>query len=113
MSSPVDAFAEQRRTVTVIQRTGDGRDVMGNATFSEQRVDVPGCLIAWTGTEENSDAADRVSDSATVYDVSRAWPPGTVHRVEIDGQQWEVEGSPQVWPGSIGGTVIQLRKVRG
>lgn len=108
-----DAFADSRYDVTVIQRVAGGRNGYGNATFTESRYVIPGCLVAWTGSAENDADADRATDSATVYDMGRLWPVGTTDRVEINGESWEVDGSPQHWPGQVGGTVIQLRRVRG
>lgn len=108
-----DAFAEQRVTVTVIRRAASGRDDYGNATYSETRTDIPGCLVAWTGSQEDQDSADRMTDSATVYDMASLWPVDAADRVEIAGASWEVDGTPQRWPGAIGGIVVQLRKVRG
>lgn len=109
-----DPFAEQRVTVTVIQRVPGARDEYGNTTWTEERTDVPGCLVAWTGSAEDQNAGDRVTDSATVYDVRNGWPAdAAVSRVEIGGTSWEIDGDVAVWPGSIGGTVVQLRKVSG
>jgi hypothetical protein len=108
-----DPFASQRVTVTVVQRTVAGRNDYGNATYTESRTDVPGCLVAWSGSTEDQDNADRLTDSATVYDMGHQWPVGAVDRVEIAGQSWEVDGEPARWQGQIGGIVVQLRRVRG
>lgn len=115
MSSSTDAFAEQRRDVTVVLLTATGElDDYGNPTWTTSEVVVPGCLVAWTGSSEDHDNADRLVDSATVYDMGGTWPVGgTVNGVVLDGQEWEIDGSPAVWPGSIGGVVVQLRRVSG
>lgn len=111
-----NAFADARVTVTVVQRTATGeRNAYGNAVYSETRTEVPNCLVAWTGSQEDQTDADRMVDSATVYDLGQQWPvtvSGT-DRVEIDGESWEVDGDPEHWPGQVGGAVVQLRKVRG
>jgi hypothetical protein len=108
-----DFLSDAQVTVTVVRRVPAGRNAYGNATYDEVRTDVPGCLVAWGGSTEDTDDADRTTDTATVYDTSALWPTEATNRVEIAGERWEVDGTPQRWPGAIGGTVINLRKVRG
>ena len=108
-----DPFAEQRVTVTVVRRTPTGRDDYGNATFTESTTTIGDCLVAWTGVAEDQADADRTSDRATVYDPSGSWPSTAVDRVELGGLRWEVDGTPMLWPGSVGGVVVELRRVSG
>lgn len=105
-----DPFALSRRTVTCLVRTASGRDDYGNTTYTTTEVDVPGCLVAPGGSQDDNTDADRNTDAATVYDHGANWPGGTVNRVRIDGQTWEVDGTPQRW--SLG-TEIKLRKMEG
>ena len=108
-------FYDKRQTVTLIVRKANGRDAYGNVTYDDQEVVVGNCLVAPTGGQETTDNADRVVDSASVYNLDGTWPDDHfVNRVRLnDGSLWEIDGAPQRWPGKIGGVAIQLRKVRG
>lgn len=109
------AFAGKRRTVTVITRTANGRDGYGNTVYTDSETTVGDCLVAPTASNEDTSDADRTTDSATVYDLSGAWPDTSAgSRVRLDdGSVWEVDGTPQRWPGAISRSVVQLRKVSG
>ena len=107
-------FADKRSTVTVVVRSATGdRDAYGNPVFADTETDVDGCLIAPSGSQEDQNDADRVVDSASIYNLTGTWPDGTVNRVRFDDATWEVQGNPERWPGPIGGVVVQVRKVEG
>jgi len=109
------AFAGQRRTVTVIVRTAGGRDAYGNSTYVNSEVEVGDCLVAPTSSTEDTTSADRTTDAVTVYSLTGTWPDTSAgNRVRLDdGSLWEINGTPERWPGAIGGVVVQLQKVRG
>jgi hypothetical protein len=108
-------FANKRRSVTVILRVPAGRNAYGNAEYTDSEVEVGDCLVAPTSSSETNDNADRTVDSATVYNLSGTWPDNSAgNRVRLDdGSMWEINGTPERWPGAIGGVVVQLQKVRG
>ena len=109
------SFAGDRRTVTVIVRTATGRDAYGNASYTNSEVEVGDCLVAPTSSSEDTADADRTTDAATVYSLTGTWPDSSAgNRVRLDdGSMWEINGTPERWPGAIGGVVVQLQKVRG
>lgn len=109
-------FLGKRRTVFVIVRTKTGeRDAYGNDLLTESEAEVDDCLIAPTASNEDNTDADRLVDSATIYNMTGTWPDdSTLNRVRLpDNSMWEIDGAPQRWPGAIGGVVVQLRRVKG
>lgn len=108
-------FAEQRRTVTLVVRAATGqRDDYNKPIVVEREIDVADCLVAPVASNEDTADADRLVDTATIYNLSGTWPDDSpVHAVRFDGSTWEVNGTPERWPGAIGGVVVQVRKVSG
>lgn len=109
------------RTVTVIrrvrQRADDGswaRDGRGNAVYTDERTDVPGCSIQpSSGTETDAEGRVQVTTSTTIY-APLSFPAGPVDAVEFDGLRWEVQGRPQRWDHPrLGHVLVTVQEASG
>jgi hypothetical protein len=102
------------RTVTVIRQvrqrndddTGWARDGRGNAVYTEQRTDVPGCSVQpATGSETDDQGRVQVTATTTIY-APLTWPGGPIDAVEFDGLRWNIKGRPARWEHPRLGHVI-------
>lgn len=104
------------QTFTVVKRTPSGTDVYGNTVYSETRTSVRGCA-AWPQAESETQGG---RDTSTVGEYA-LFPPGTDidarDAVEINGQLWEVDGSPEIavspLTGTQGGVEVRIKRVTG
>lgn len=104
-------------TCTFITRTKTGtRDALGNDQYAPSDVAVAGCLFAPGGGAETLGNQDTVVDTPTLYAPTGAPVPAVIDAVVVPGVgQFEVDGSPSVWPANATGfsIVIKLRAVAG
>lgn len=101
--------------VTLLRRTVSGQDAFGNDVMAETSTVVLGAF-APGGSSEVTQGQDVVITQPTVY-----LPAGTAvtpaDGVEIAGDRYEVDGSPNDWlnpfTGSQPGVEVRLRRVTG
>lgn len=104
------------RTVTLLRRDITGTDEFGNDVSGTTEVPITGC--DWqprSSVGENLDARQQVVAGMVLY------LPGAVgvdadDRFRIEGKEYDVDGEPGVWSGSLMGsdyTEVVLRRVRG
>lgn len=103
------------QTVTLVKRVKSGTDGLGNDVFTTTTTDVPGAFNPGTSAELVQ-GQDVVTTQPTVY-----LPAGTdvvaTDAVQVAGEQFEVDGSPNVWTnpftGWAPGVEVKLRRVTG
>lgn len=104
------------QTVTLITRTVSGQDSYGNDVYTETTTDVTGAFDPGTSAEAVQ-GQDLLTVQPTVYLPADVDVPSAVDAVEIAGQRYEVDGSPNVYQspftGWRPGTVVRLRRVTG
>jgi hypothetical protein len=103
-------------SVFVESRTVSGEDVHGNATFTVQRREVTKAFIALgSNSVESSETRKKFENKITLH-----LPHGSTVALddvfEIDGQRWQLDGSPEAWPVMNGFRVpvmVPIRRVDG
>ena len=104
-----------RYTVTVLRRAA--RDRHGDETFTPAG-ELEACLWAPAVSSEDTDNREQVQQSGTLYPSRLTVAVHAKDRVKFpDGREWFVDGEPESWAptfgGSVGGSVINLRRVKG
>lgn len=103
-------------TVTVLTRSPAGRDAHGNEIWTWAERDVPGCIVWPSGSSEQTEARDTVTDRINV-----SFPYGTdvsaVSRMRVRGELYEVDGTPEQWSSPLtgwrAGVLVRGVKVTG
>lgn len=94
----------------------DVYDDDGNDTYTETPVPVGGCLFAPGGSTETLGNQDTVVTNPTLYVPTGVTVPQVIDAIQVPGVgEFEVDGSPSVWPANPTGwsIVIKLRAVSG
>jgi hypothetical protein len=95
-------------TVTIRRRTVSGRDEHNNDTYAFAEENIPLCVVQPGGSGEETEFADRVTNSVTVF-----FPPGTdvnyVDAIVVDEVEYEVRGVPQEWRSPFSGNTAPIQ----
>lgn len=106
-------------TVTLLSRTVTGRDGDGNDLYTVVETPVPGSVFAPFGGTELIQGQDTTIQNPTVYLGDPEVVPKATDRVRrSNGEVYEVDGQPQVYPpnpftGERVGAVVRLERVTG
>lgn len=98
------------QTITLLRRVLNGQDEFGNDTYTDEPVQVSGCVVQPASSSEQTQWTEQVSTDITVF-----MPYGTVvselDALVINGTQYEIEGIPQQWLSPFSGSTapIQIR----
>jgi len=101
------------QTVTIRRRSVSGRDEQNNDEYAFVEENIPLCVIDPGGSGEETEFADRLSTSITVY-----FPYGTdvsyVDAIVVDEVEYEVQGTPQEWVSPFSGKAapVQVRATK-
>lgn len=103
-------------TVALLHRATSTRDAHGNQVWTYAEVDVPGCAVWPTGSDEQIQGQDQTSERLSVM-----LPFGTrvvaTDRARVRGLLYEVTGIPSQWSspftGTRAGVEVRLTRVTG
>lgn len=98
------------QTITVLNRVLTGRDELGNDTYSDVPVQVPGCVVQPAGSNEQTQWTDQVSTDITVF-IPYGTDVGPLDALIVNGVKYEIQGIPQQWRSPFSGhtSPLQLR----
>jgi len=105
------------QTITLVRRVlAADKSEYGNDVYTEVPVSVSNCIVQPAGTVEDTNFADRVSQSITVF-LPYGTAVGPLDALIINGEKFEIEGIPQEWRSPFSGHTsplqVQASKIAG
>lgn len=98
------------QTITVLRRVLAEPNEYGNDTYTDVPVQVQGCVVQPSGTNEVVQFTDQVSSDLTVF-MPYGTDIGPLDGLVINGVTYEIQGIPQRWRSPFSGhtSPIQIR----
>ena len=97
------------QTITVLHRVlAAAKDERGNDTYTDNPMQVPGCVVQPAGSSENVQFTDQVSTDVTVF-IPYGTNVGPLDALVINGTKYEIQGIPQQWRSPFSGHTSPLQ----